>query len=42
MRFCLQLYKLKHIPHEEFERLIWFTRDLQIQAMCQLNRSKVF
>ena len=37
MRFCLQLYKLKHIHREECERLIWFKRDLQIQAMCQLN-----
>ena len=23
MRFCLQLDKLKHISHEEFERLNW-------------------
>ena len=23
IRFCLQLDKLKHIPHEEFERLNW-------------------
>ena len=23
MRFCLQLNKLKHISHEDFERLNW-------------------
>ena len=23
MRFCLQLDELKHIPHEEFDRLNW-------------------
>ena len=24
MIFCIQLHKLKHISHEEFERLNWF------------------
>ena len=39
MSFFFQLCKLKHIPNEEFERLNWFIHGLQIQTMCQLNRS---
>ena len=33
MRFCFQLDKLKRISQEEFKLV---TRDLQIQAMCQV------
>ena len=42
MRLCLQLNKLKHISHEEFERLNWLPVSYRFKQCVNSMVSKYF